>query len=77
MHAIDSQRQRILDWLRGGHTLTPLDARRQFGCDRLAGRVCELRKEGWAIASEMVKVRSGRESKWVAEYWMAEGTGNA
>lgn len=75
--ATQSQRQHILDWLLGGNTLTPLQALDKFKCFRLAGRVCELRDEGWAICKEMVRVQSGGETKWVAEYWMAEGTGNA
>lgn len=40
-----SQKEQILAHLRDGHSLTPLDALMRFGCNRLAARICELRKD--------------------------------
>lgn len=62
-----SQSQSILEHLQAGNSITPLGALARFGCNRLAARICELRKEGWAIEREMIAVP---ESKWVARYRM-------
>lgn len=44
-----SQAQDILDYLWTGNTLTPLEALDKFKCFRLASRIHELRKAGYAI----------------------------
>lgn len=49
MNVTDSQKSEILAYLKSGHSLTPMDALRQFGCFRLAARIKELRDEGHAI----------------------------
>lgn len=46
------QKQRILEWLQSGRTLTPLEAWREFGCYRLSARILELREAGHKIRSE-------------------------
>ena len=38
-----SQTQQILQWLKEGKSLTPLDALREFGCLRLSGRIYDIR----------------------------------
>lgn len=50
--------------LERGERLTPLDALERYGCFRLGARIWDLRKEGMAIARDMVK-RGGTR---VAEY---------
>ena len=54
-----TQRNRILQHFASGAPLTPADARRLFGCDRLAARVKELRDQGWQIIDgrKTLKVR--------------------
>jgi hypothetical protein len=47
-----------------GRKLTALDAFKGCGCLRLAGRIHELRQQGYPIKSRMVK----RNTKRVAEY---------
>ncbi len=62
-----TQAGRILAHLRAGNRLTALDALESFGCFRLAARIHELRREGWAIEERTVETRSGKR---VAEYSM-------
>ena len=62
-----SQSDRILAWLKAGHSLTPLEALERFRCNRLAARVRDLRDAGYRI--DTVRRQSGR--KWWAEYVMA------
>ena len=55
----------ILDWLKSGRTITPLEALERFGCLRLGARIYEMRQEGFGIKREMVKVG---KNKSVARY---------
>ena len=66
-HRKPTQAGRILAHLRAGHRLTALEALERFQCFRLAARVHELRREGWAIEERMVETGSGKR---VAEYWL-------
>ena len=66
-HSKPTQAGRILAHLRAGHRLTALEALERFGCFRLAARVHELRREGWAIEERTVETRGGKR---VAEYWI-------
>lgn len=49
---IRTQREKVLDHLVNGGSLTPREARALFGIDRLAARVCELRNAGHVICGE-------------------------
>lgn len=60
-----NQNQVILEYLKTGKTLTPLQALNKFGCFRLAARVYSLRQDGWPILSERLDVG---EDKKVAIY---------
>jgi hypothetical protein len=62
-----SQKIAILRFLQEGNRITPLLALEKFKCMRLGGRCFELRKEGYNIKSEMVKVPSGKRVK---SYWL-------
>ena len=48
-----SQKNRIYNHLKRGKTLTALDSLKKFGCLRLAGRIKELREEGFKIKTVM------------------------
>ena len=48
-----TQKQDILKFLHENGSITPLDALKEFGCMRLAARICELVKEGYPISTEM------------------------
>lgn len=54
------QEDAILDWLRQGHSLSPLEALQRFQCLRLGARVFDLRRKGHAIVSRTE--RQGRKA---------------
>lgn len=55
-----TQRAAILEWLQSGCALTALGALRKFGCNRLAARICELRKDGHVIDATTVRGEDGK-----------------
>jgi len=63
-----SQKQRIRAWLESGRTLTPLDALHLFNSFSLAQRIKELRREGMAIKTTMIEIKSGGKKKHIAKY---------
>lgn len=64
-----SQRTAILNALRAGRKLTPVEALRDFGCFRLGARIHELKQAGHDIRSRRIEVGEGKR---VAQYSMAE-----
>ena len=65
-HAASAQSQNaaILKALRRGLKLTPLDMMRLFGCLRASGRIFDLRAQGHAISTTMIKINGKR----IAQY---------
>jgi len=70
---MESQQQRLLDHLKNGHRVTPIDALNEFGIFRLGARIFDLKARGHNIERDMVPVtdRFG-EPKRVAEYRIAK-----
>lgn len=68
MKTIQSQAKRILEYLKAGNGITPMDALDLFGCFRLGARIADLKKMGYDIVTERVKVEGG---KYVARYHLA------
>ena len=65
MEDITTQDGNVLQLLKSGQTITPIEALNQFGCFRLAAVVHRLRKEqGWPIHTD--RINSGE--KTYAEY---------
>lgn len=60
-----SQERMILEALKRGESLTPLDSLRRFGCLRLGARIWNLRHQGHNIKKQLVKTSSGKR---VAQY---------
>jgi primase-polymerase (primpol)-like protein len=57
-----SQKQRILEHLMEGKSITPLEALKRFGCFRLGARIWDLiHKDGYAIKAEYVRTESGKK----------------
>jgi hypothetical protein len=54
-----TQENLILDHLKSGRSITPLDALNLYKCFRLGGRIFDLRKQGHKIVREMVKTSGG------------------
>lgn len=63
-----SQCRQIHEWLKQGHTLTPIQALTKFGCFRLASRINDLRQRGINICKRMVK--NPENGKRYAEYYI-------
>jgi hypothetical protein len=68
MKTINSQANAILAYMEAGNGITPMDALRLCGCFRLSARIADLKKRGYAIMTEKVKVDGG---KYVARYSLA------
>ena len=64
----DSQCKRILDYLKEGNGITPIDALNLFGCFRLGARIADIKNMGYDIITEMVVVGDGKR---VAKYHLA------
>lgn len=62
-----SQNNQILNALKRGRKLTPIDALTEFGCFRLSARILELREQGFGIKSKLIKSSNGKR---FAEYSM-------
>ena len=58
----------ILEYLQRGHSLTPLEALKLFGCFRLGARIWDLKK-AYQIKKTMVEVGKGKR---VAQYSLVE-----
>ena len=66
---MQTQSDKILDYLQAGHSLNAMDALSLFQCFRLASRISDLRRQGHNIQSEFIRVPSGKKVK---KYWLAE-----
>ena len=66
---MDSQEKQILDYLKTGAGITPLEALHKFQCFRLGARIFGLKKKGYLVQSEMIKVEN---DKHVARYWLVQ-----
>ena len=72
-----SQNTQILNHLKSGKKLTPIDALNKFGCFRLSARILDLRKGGHNIITENV-TKKGKTfaeysyggKSWVINYYM-------
>ena len=63
-----SQCAMILEYLKEGNGITPIDALNLFGCFRLGARIADIKKMGYNIVTEMVKVGDGKR---VAKYHLS------
>ncbi len=63
-----TQEQMILEHLRSGRSLSPIEAMREYKILRLAARIEALRKDGYPIRTMMESDR--RTGKRWARYWL-------
>lgn len=68
-----SQEAAILDHLRAGRSITPIDALNLYKCFRLGARIFSIKKAGHEIEREMITVASGKR---VASYRLKAGASN-
>lgn len=68
-----SDKNKVLEWLKSGRPITPIEALSELGCYRLGARVFELRQEGHNIVTEMVETtdRNGEKCRF-AKYRLVE-----
>ena len=59
-----SQEKRILEYLKEGNSITPLDALNRFGCFRLGARIWNLKHSGHNIKEEDVRIGGKRFAKY-------------
>ena len=62
-----SQETAILEFLKAGNTLTPLEGLQLFSTMRLGARCWNLKKQGYNIQSRIIK---GVKGKHYAEYYI-------
>jgi hypothetical protein len=60
-----TQIDQILNHLKSGKPITPIDALNKFGCFRLGARIFDLKREGHNIHKQMIETPKGAR---VAEY---------
>lgn len=70
-----TQKEMILEYLQKvkKEGLTAKEAEDYFGCMRLASRISDLKRDGYFINSEKIKVRTRRGFTWVSCYTLNEG----
>lgn len=49
-----SQKKLILEYLKLGQPITPIEALQHFGCFRLGARIADLKKDGYDIRTEII-----------------------
>lgn len=62
---MNTQTDLIIDYLKQGNALTPLEALQRFGCFRLGARIWDARRAGHRIESRIIRTAGGKN---VAEY---------
>tara|TARA_R110000744_G_C19110307_1_gene534654 strand:+ start:92 stop:310 length:219 start_codon:yes stop_codon:yes gene_type:complete len=59
-----TQNQQILNYLKNGNSITPLEALQKFNCFRLSARIFNLREDGFNIITNYIT----DDNKTYAEY---------
>jgi len=59
-----AQESNILSHLMTRGSITPLEALEEYGCFRLASRICSLKKQGWEIAKDIETKNDKRYAKY-------------
>ena len=68
-----SQEQRLLNHLKSGNSINPLQAWSVLGIYRLGARIFDLRSQGYEIKSELIEVKSQfGDVAMVANYSLSE-----
>lgn len=62
-----SQNQRILNYLKKGKSLTPLQALRLFDCWALSSRISNLKDEGHKIKTEIIRTKDKHFARYSLE----------
>jgi len=68
-----NQCEAVLAYIRRHGSITPLEALRELGVNRLAARINDLRESGHDIASDLVDVQTRAGQSRVARYTLRAG----
>lgn len=69
---MNNQKQRVLDYMQSGYTITSLDAFRELGITRLAAVIYNLKNDGHLIGSRRKTVTNRFDEKCsISEYFYA------
>ena len=63
----ETHKQKILEFLLTGCSLTPWQAITYWRCTKLATRISELKAEGWVFQQEMI---TGKDGSQAMKYWL-------
>lgn len=63
----ESQKKRILAYMKAGHRITPIEALEKFRSFRLGARIADIKDMGYEVKSEFVTTPSGKRVK---AYWL-------
>ncbi|BAQ91637.1 hypothetical protein [uncultured Mediterranean phage uvMED] len=66
----NTQKVNVLNHLKSGKSITPLEALQEYGCFRLADRIFVLRKDGYNIITNNIT----ENGKTFAEYTLLSST---
>ncbi len=69
----ETQFKKILDALKSGEKITPLDALKRWGCFKLASRIFEMKRAGYNIKAEIIT----DGNKHFAQYYLDQGKGGS
>lgn len=48
-----TQTEKIIEYIQENGSITPLDALKEIGCMRIASRMCDIKKMGYAVNKKM------------------------
>jgi hypothetical protein len=63
----ENQVSKILEYMRHGNKITPLEALNLFGCMRLQARIFDIKELGHKVCKSFVSLDNGKK---VMSYWL-------
>lgn len=68
MSVKETQAQRVIEYIRETGSITQLEALRELGVMRLASRVSDLKRQGYAITRDTVPIKTRYGNTYIARY---------
>lgn len=63
-----TQAKRVLEYIRETGSITQLEALRELGVMRLASRITDLKRQGYAIVRDTVPIKTRYGNTYIARY---------
>ena len=63
-----TQAQRVLEYIQETGSITQLEALREIGVMRLASRISDLKRQGYAITRDTVPIKTRYGNTYIARY---------